>query len=489
MPRAASRTLQRSQLMTLTRYLIAMLAAAALAGPTAAQQSSVETPGIGPDPALPKPDLTASAENFSRIIGWPDGRVPTAPAGFTVTAFARKLDSPRWLYVLPNGDVLVAEARTLPKSEQPASMRQHMVTSGSVGVSQNRIVLLRDADRDGVAETRSVFLDNLNQPFGMTLVGDTLFVANTDGVMRFPYKEGDRRIEAPGDLILPLPAGGYNNHWTRNVVAKPDGRKLYISVGSASNVGEYGMDEEVRRANILEINLDGSGEKVFASGLRNPNGMAWQPATGALWTAVNERDGLGDDLVPDYITSVREDGFYGWPYSYFGKNEDPRLKGKRPELVARAIVAMLRRTRRTRQPPHGACAPNRSRCDRWRERSGSTCRRRSRSSSSRRPLAACRPPDQPLVCSSQNLRYRMAMPLPLDLRRKHRSTYPPDGGARSCCSGEAWVGSCDSEHHNSPSDKARNTASVSCGVKLRRAAPSSESFWSGARKPSPVRRS
>jgi glucose/arabinose dehydrogenase len=215
---------------------------------------------------------------------------------------------------------------------------RHMVTSGSVGVSQNRIVLLRDADRDGVAETRSVFLDNLNQPFGMTLVGDTLFVANTDGVMRFPYKEGDRRIEAPGDLILSLPAGGYNNHWTRNVVAKPDGRKLYVSVGSASNVGEYGMDEEVRRANILEINLDGSGEKVFAAGLRNPNGMAWQPATGALWTAVNERDGLGDDLVPDYITSVREDGFYGWPYSYFGKNEDPRLKGKRPELVARAIV-------------------------------------------------------------------------------------------------------------------------------------------------------
>ena len=199
-------------------------------------------------------------------------------------------------------------------------------------------MLLRDADRDGVAETRSVFLDNLNQPFGMTLVGDTLFVANTDGVMRFPYKEGDRRIEAPGDLILSLPAGGYNNHWTRNVVAKPDGRKLYVSVGSASNVGEYGMDEEVRRANILEINLDGSGEKVFAAGLRNPNGMAWQPATGALWTAVNERDGLGDDLVPDYITSVREDGFYGWPYSYFGKNEDPRLKGKRPELVARAIV-------------------------------------------------------------------------------------------------------------------------------------------------------
>ena len=324
--------------MSFTRHLVAMVMAAALTGPTTAQQSPVDTAGIGPNPVLPQPDLTASAEKFSRIIGWPDGRGPTAPVGFTVTAFARNLDSPRWLYVLPNGDVLVAEARTLPKSEQPASMRQHMVASGSVGVSMNCIMLLRDADRDGVAETRSVFLDNLNQPFGMTVVGETLFVANTDGVMRFPYKAGERRIEAAGEFILSLPAGGYNNHWTRNVVARPDGRKLYVSVGSASNVGEYGMDEEVRRANILEINLDGSGEKVFASGLRNPNGMAWQPATGALWTAVNERDGLGDDLVPDYITSVHEDGFYGWPYSYFGKNEDPRLKGKRPEFVARAIV-------------------------------------------------------------------------------------------------------------------------------------------------------
>jgi glucose/arabinose dehydrogenase len=329
---------QRSQHMPFTRHLIAIFVTAALTGPTAAQQSSTEPPGIGPDPALPRPDLSASSEKFSRIIGWPEGRAPVAPSGFTVTALARNLDSPRWLYVLPNGDVLVAEARTLPKSEQAASIRQHMVASGSIGVSQNRIVLLRDADRDGVAETRSVFLENLNQPFGMTLVGDTLFVANTDGVMRFPYKTGETRIEAPGELILSLPAGGYNNHWTRNVVAKPDGRKLYVSVGSASNVGEHGMNEEVRRANILEINLDGSGEKVFASGLRNPNGMAWQPTTGALWTAVNERDGLGDDLVPDYITSVREDAFYGWPFSYFGKNEDPRLKGKRPELVARAVV-------------------------------------------------------------------------------------------------------------------------------------------------------
>jgi glucose/arabinose dehydrogenase len=213
-----------------------------------------------------------------------------------------------------------------------------MIGAGSIGVSANRITLLRDEDRDGVAETRSVLLQNLNQPFGMALVGETLFVANTDGVMRFPYKEGQTRIESPGEMILPLPAGGYNNHWTRNILASRDSRKLFVTVGSASNAGEYGLDTEIRRANILEINLDGSGERVFASGLRNPNGMAWEPTTGALWTAVNERDHLGDDLVPDYITSVREDGFYGWPYSYFGKNEDPRQEGRRPDLVARAIV-------------------------------------------------------------------------------------------------------------------------------------------------------
>jgi glucose/arabinose dehydrogenase len=327
--------------MPIARKLMAVLMSSTLVGlalATLVQHAFAESPGIGANPTLPKPDLSASAERFSRVVGWPEARAPTAPNGFSVRAYARGLDSPRWLYVLPNGDVLVAEARTLPKSERPAAVRRNMVLSGSVGISPNRITLLRDADRDGVAETRSVLLENLNQPFGMALVGDNLFVANTDGVLRFPYKGGETRIEAPGEFVLPLPAGGYNNHWTRNIIAKPDGRKLYISVGSASNVGEFGMHEETRRANILEINPDGSGEKIFASGLRNPNGMAWAPVTGDLWTAVNERDGLGDDLVPDYITSVRENGFYGWPYSYFGPNEDPRLKGKRPELVARAIV-------------------------------------------------------------------------------------------------------------------------------------------------------
>jgi len=189
-----------------------------------------------------------------------------------------------------------------------------------------------------VAEMREPFLENLNQPFGMTLVGETLYVGSTDGIMRFPYEEGATRIDDPGEFILQLPGGGYNNHWTRNIIASSDGGKLYVTVGSASNAGEYGPDEEIRRAAILEINPDGSGEKLFASGLRNPNGMDWEPMTGALWTAVNERDGLGDDLVPDYITSVREGAFYGWPYSYYGQNEDPRREGERPDLVARAIA-------------------------------------------------------------------------------------------------------------------------------------------------------
>lgn len=324
--------------MRVMTSLIVLFAVFALTGPALAQQPSAEMPGMGPNLRLPQPDRAASVEKFSRIIGWPEGRTPTAPEGFRVTAFASGLESPRWLYVLPNGDVLVAEARSHPKSDQPATKRQGMIEAGSVGVSPNRVTLLRDADRDGVPETRSVFLENLNQPFGMALVGDTFFVANTDGVMRFPYKEGQIRIELPGEMILPLPAGGYNNHWTRNILASPDGRKLYVTVGSASNAGEHGLDEEIRRANILEINLDSFGERIFASGLRNPNGMAWEPTTGALWTAVNERDGLGDNLVPDYITSVRENGFYGWPYSYFGQNKDPDQGDKRPDLVARAIV-------------------------------------------------------------------------------------------------------------------------------------------------------
>jgi glucose/arabinose dehydrogenase len=244
--------------------------------------------------------------------------MPVAPEGFTVTKFADKLDNPRWTYIAPNGDVLVAEANKKK--------------------SADRITLLRDVNKDGTPEMREIFLEKLNKPFGMLILKDHFYVANTNGLYRYPYKTGETKITGKGEKIFDLPAGGYNNHWTRNLLANADGSKIYISVGSASNVADHGMDEEKRRANILEINPDGTGERVFASGLRNPVGMDWAPTTNELWTAVNERDKLGDDLVPDYITSVKEGGFYGWPYAYFGRNEDPRRKGERPDLVAKTIV-------------------------------------------------------------------------------------------------------------------------------------------------------
>jgi glucose/arabinose dehydrogenase len=289
---------------------------------------------------LPPPFHTKSAVNFPKLIGWSGDRKPLAAQGFRVTLYADGLDHPRWLYVLANGDVLVAESRTEPpKSDSEAkNLVEGLRQSGQIGKSANRITLLRDADKDGKPDVREVFLSNLNQPFGMLLLGDTFYVANTDGLLRFPYRSGQTHITAQGQKILDLPAGGYNNHWTRNVIANPRGTKLYVSVGSGSNVAEHGMDNERRRAAILAINPDGTGEDIFASGLRNPNGMDWEPQTGALWTAVNERDGLGDDLVPDYITSVRAEAFYGWPYSYFGQHEDPRRKGERPDLVARAVI-------------------------------------------------------------------------------------------------------------------------------------------------------
>ena len=295
------------------------------------------TPGATPD--LPPPLSTPSAVKFSTVIGWPRDRTPTAPAGFKVSAFATGLANPRWLHVLPNGDVLVAESMASAPKDLPPDVVEGLKRSKIVGESANRVTLLRDADGNGSAEVRSIFLSGLRQPFGILHRNGTVYVANTDSLMRFPYMEGQTRIEAPGEKILDLPAGGYNNHWTRNVVARPDGAKLYVSVGSATNVDEEGIDaKDERRAAILEINPDGTGMRVYASGLRNPNGMEWDPATNRLWTTVNERDELGDDLVPDYLTSVREGGFYGWPYAYFGQNEDPRQKGKRPDLVARSIV-------------------------------------------------------------------------------------------------------------------------------------------------------
>jgi glucose/arabinose dehydrogenase len=269
------------------------------------------------------PDPTESHRKNSKVIGWPEGKMPTAPQGFTVTKFADKsagLDNPRWIYVTPNGDVLVSQSKTNKKT------------------SPNNILLFRDADKNGSYETSQLFMSGLNQPLGMLVQGAYFYVGNTDGVYRYPYAAGQTSIKDTGVKILDLTPDGYNNHWTRNIIASKSGKKFYVSSGSASNVGEHGMDKETRRACIIEMNPDGTGEKLFAEGLRNPVGMDWNPATGELWTAVNERDHLGDELVPDYVTSVKDGGYYGWPYAYFGPNEDPRLKGKRPELVAKTLV-------------------------------------------------------------------------------------------------------------------------------------------------------
>jgi len=288
---------------------------------------------------LPAPDTNAAKNNFSKVIGWPTGKTPVAPAGFTVSAFATNMKSPRSIYIAPNGDVLIA----LSNSERDTKDKIANAITGKAksevgGESANTILLLRDKDQDGKFEVRSTFLSGLNQPYGMLIIGNTFYVANTDGLFEYPYKEGETKITGKGKKIVNLPAGGYNNHWTRNLIANADNSKIYISVGSGSNVGENGMEYEVRRANILEVNPDGTGEKIYASGLRNPVGLDWAPGTKVLWTAVNERDGLGDDLVPDYITSVKQGAFYGWPYSYYGQHEDPRMKGKRPDLVKSAIA-------------------------------------------------------------------------------------------------------------------------------------------------------
>src|SRR5262247_2720035 len=272
--------------------------------------------------ALPPPFATPSARNRSKVIGWPQGRMPTAPSGFTVSLFADSVDNPRLPYVLPNGDVAVVE-----------SIRES--TNRPEERSGNRIILFRDTNKDGRFDLRETFVTGLNMPDGMLQLGDWFYVGNTDGLVRYPYRSGQTRLEGKGEKILDLPAGG---HFTRNVIANSTGTKLYVAVGSSSNVDEDKRDtKDPRRAAILEANPDGSGMRVFASGLRNPVGMDWEPKSNVLWTVVNERDGLGDELVPDYLTSVKEGAFYGWPYSYFGQNEDPRKKGQRPDLVAKAI--------------------------------------------------------------------------------------------------------------------------------------------------------
>lgn len=300
--------------------------------------------GYGSNPALPKPEKAlVPTVKVAKAIGWPEGGKPEAAAGLKVNAFADKLDHPRWIYTLPNGDVLVAETNAPPKPDDGKGikgwfMKKTMKKAGAATKSANRITLLRDTDGDGVADLRTKFLENLNSPFGMALVGNTFYVANTDAVVKFPYAEGATEIKEAAVKVADLPGGTLNHHWTKNLVASADGKTLYASVGSNSNVAENGMDKEENRAAILKIDAATGATEVFASGLRNPVGMDWNPATGELWTAVNERDELGDDLVPDYMTSVKQGGFYGWPYSYFGQNLDERVKEQRPDLVAKAIV-------------------------------------------------------------------------------------------------------------------------------------------------------
>ena len=301
------------------------------------------TVGVGPTPQLPAPEKPLiPTVHIAPAVGWPVDVVPTAAPGTRVAAFATGLDHPRWVYVLPNGDVLVAESNAPKRPERSGLyfwfMGKVQARAGAGVPSANRITLLRDVDGDGVAEVRSAFLTDLNSPFGMALVGDQLYVANTDAIVRFPYKEGETQIKAQPTKVVDLPAGPFNHHWTKNVIANRDGSKLYATVGSNSNVGENGLSREEGRAAIWEVDPASRTQRLYASGLRNPNGMAWEPTTGMLWTVVNERDDIGHNLVPDYLTSVRDGGFYGWPWSYFGQYVDERVKPERPDLVAKAIV-------------------------------------------------------------------------------------------------------------------------------------------------------
>jgi glucose/arabinose dehydrogenase len=294
---------------------------------------------------LPPPNEDASTVKYSKVLGWPDGQTPNVPGGFRISKFITGIKSPRNIYVADNGDIFVAFANTESKglkkkvTDEVTGRNESQHTQNSL----NKVYLFRDADGDGKPEVQTPILSDLNQPFGMLIMGNYFYVANTDGLWRYPYNPGEMNITTKGEKILELPAGGYNNHWTRNLLASKDGDKIFISIGSASDHGEHGMEEEQERANILEVNPDGSGKRIYASGLRNPVGMDLHPETRELWTVVNERDELGDNLVPDYMVQVKEGGFYGWPYSYFGQHPDPRIKNEdqKPDLVERAIVPDL----------------------------------------------------------------------------------------------------------------------------------------------------
>ena len=291
--------------------------------------------------SVPQPYATKSVMNFSNVVGWKETEAPKAPDGFVVNRYADSLQNPRWMYVLPNGDVLVAESNTEHGLlEKAGAVIIGASKSNDMRKSANRITILRDRDKDGKPDIKETFLSGLNQPFGMLLIKNKMYVANTDALWMFPYKKGALKITGEGKKIIDLPAGKNNRHWTRNIITNSKKNKIYIAIGSGSNVAENGLEADKDKARIWEINSDGSGLKVYASGLRNPVGMDWTPGTQTLWVAVNERDELGDNLVPDYITSVKRGGFYGWPFSYFGQHIDPRIevKDQRPELVKKAIV-------------------------------------------------------------------------------------------------------------------------------------------------------
>jgi glucose/arabinose dehydrogenase len=303
------------------------------------RDGGVHEPALGSTPTIPaaRPQGSIPTLKMPTARGWRQGQTPIAAPGLKVNAFATGLKHPRWIHVLPNGDVLVAEALTVAgpiRTVFDYAMYSTMERAAAVGVSPNRITLLRDADGDGVAETREVFLEGLNQPFGMALVGDTFYVGNTDGVVAFSYAAGANRITAPGRKLTGFKPGG---HWTRSLLPSPDGLKLYVGVGSLSNIGESGMAAEEGRAAIYELDLTSGKSRIFAAGLRNPVGLAWEPRTGVLWTVVNERDGLGDETPPDYLTSVCDGGFYGWPYCYWGQTVDDRVP-QDPAAVAKAIT-------------------------------------------------------------------------------------------------------------------------------------------------------
>jgi glucose/arabinose dehydrogenase len=310
-------------------------------------QSSRSLPiaaSMGSQPTLsaPKHSLIPTIR-IATAVGWPAGVTPSGADGTLVREFAGGLSHPRWLYVLPNGDVLVAETNAPPKPDDGKGLRgwvqkKFMKRAGAVTPSANRITLLRDVDSDGAAKTRTIFLEGLSSPFGMVLVGNDFYVANSDSLVRYDYQSGDTQLRGAGTLIARLPAGTINHHWTKNVTASPDGTKLYVTIGSNSNVGENGMEVERDRAAIWEFDRHSSSHRIFASGMRNPNGMAWEPQTTALWVVANERDELGNDLVPDYLTAVHDGAFYGWPYSYFGQHVDTRMRPQRPDLVASAVV-------------------------------------------------------------------------------------------------------------------------------------------------------